>query len=127
MDRGAWEAIVHGVAKSQTRLSIHALFTPRAKWGWAWRCEDGDNEKGQARWSAAYSGSPPAPSNHRACPISTFLTPQHLYLLNCYLSSHHTTTGRPGRCGMFPTLPEFGAGPGPWLVLSKCPIREDDL
>ena len=25
MDRGAWQAIVHGVAKSWTRLSMHAL------------------------------------------------------------------------------------------------------
>ena len=24
MNRGAWQAIVHGVSKSQTRLSIHA-------------------------------------------------------------------------------------------------------
>ena len=24
MDRGAWQAMVHGVTKSQTRLSIHA-------------------------------------------------------------------------------------------------------
>ena len=24
MDRGAWQATVHGVAKSQTRLSMHA-------------------------------------------------------------------------------------------------------
>ena len=25
MDRGAWQATVHGVAKSQTRLSTHAV------------------------------------------------------------------------------------------------------
>ena len=27
MDRGAWRATVHGVAKNQTRLSMHALLT----------------------------------------------------------------------------------------------------
>ena len=27
MDRGNWQAIVHGVTKSQTQLSIHAHFT----------------------------------------------------------------------------------------------------
>ena len=27
MDRGTWRAIVHAVAKSQTRLSIHAQLT----------------------------------------------------------------------------------------------------
>ena len=29
MDRGAWQAIVHGVAKSQTQLSTHVLGTPK--------------------------------------------------------------------------------------------------
>ena len=27
IDRGAWQATVHGVAKSQTQLSIHARFS----------------------------------------------------------------------------------------------------
>ena len=26
MDRGSWQAVVHGVAKSQTQLSMHALY-----------------------------------------------------------------------------------------------------
>ena len=29
MDRGAWQAIVHGVAKNRTRLSAHILMTLR--------------------------------------------------------------------------------------------------
>ena len=28
-DRGAWQAIVHGVRKSQTQLNMHAFFTSR--------------------------------------------------------------------------------------------------
>ena len=28
LDRGAWQATVHGVAKSQTRLSMHACINP---------------------------------------------------------------------------------------------------
>ena len=31
MDRGAWWATIHGVAKSQTRLHMHALITPILK------------------------------------------------------------------------------------------------
>ena len=33
MDRGGWQATVHGIAKSQTRLSIHTqvLFSLRIK------------------------------------------------------------------------------------------------
>ena len=27
MDRGAWQSTIHGVAKSQTQLSIHTLST----------------------------------------------------------------------------------------------------
>ena len=30
MDRGAWQAIVHGVGKSQTRLSAHTPILPKA-------------------------------------------------------------------------------------------------
>ena len=29
MDRGAWQAIVHWVRKSQTRLNMHVFFTSR--------------------------------------------------------------------------------------------------
>ena len=88
---------------------------------WRWRLWKEGGSGGRTLWWVSPC------TNHHACPTMAFVTPQHIYLLNCCLSSHHTTTGRPGRCGMFPTLPEFGAGPGPWLVLSKCPIREDDL
>ncbi|CAM9645020.1 unnamed protein product, partial [Rangifer tarandus platyrhynchus] len=28
MDRGAWWAMVHGVAKNQTRLSMHGFLSP---------------------------------------------------------------------------------------------------
>ena len=33
MDRGAWRATVHGVAKSQTRLSMHAVTHMQKKLG----------------------------------------------------------------------------------------------
>ena len=33
MDRGAWWATVHGIAKSQTRLSDFISFSPRKKLG----------------------------------------------------------------------------------------------
>ena len=32
MDRGAWRAIVHGVTKSQTRLSVHTLCSEAGQW-----------------------------------------------------------------------------------------------
>ena len=38
MDRGAWRAAVHGVAKSRTRLSDLAQHIPQAQvgsWGWS--------------------------------------------------------------------------------------------
>ena len=33
-DRGAWQAIVHGVPKSQTWLSMHVLLSQRPRWLW---------------------------------------------------------------------------------------------
>ena len=33
MDRGAWWAVVHGVTKSQTRLSDEALHSLGGEWG----------------------------------------------------------------------------------------------
>ena len=32
MDRAAWQAIVHGIAKSRTRLSDFTIFTSSATW-----------------------------------------------------------------------------------------------
>ena len=47
-------------------------------------------ERGQARWSAPYSGSPPAPSNHRASPTSAFLTSAPLLVkLSSFLTPHN--------------------------------------
>ena len=36
MDRGAWQAIVHGVAKSQTWLSDFHLLSEKDAWVWSW-------------------------------------------------------------------------------------------
>ena len=32
MDRGAWQAIIHGITKSQTRLSVHTHTHTHHKW-----------------------------------------------------------------------------------------------
>ena len=59
MDRGAWWATVHGVAKSQTQLSDLSLFTFthwRRKWQPTPQCSCLENPRDGGAWWAAVSG-----------------------------------------------------------------------
>ena len=61
MDRGAWQAAVHGVTKSRTRLSDWAtsLFTFmhwRRKWQSLFQCSCLENPRDRGAWWAAVHG-----------------------------------------------------------------------
>ena len=81
MDRGAWQAIVHGVAKSRTRLSDWSHYTQALrKKKKTWPCEHSNCKRAQsgtgstrARKRAQSSGDRRGPAQHSACLRVRFL------------------------------------------------------
>ena len=109
MDRGAWRATIHGVSKSQTRLSDYPQHgNPCPKSSWCWRTDhgrpwaphtgtDGDRRPGASRevwqwlWVAWHVMKSPG-SSHQGMrypstdtPMSPTRSPLHLAGLTCLM------------------------------------------